>query len=173
MTDTLRYDRRTVLFHWITLGMIAANWGLAQIVDVFGRENAVWPRSAHILIGFALILLIIARLLWRNVAGSKLPPADTGALGLAAKAAHWGLYALVIAVLGFGLAYEAMRGDDILALGHLPVLITGERALRSALRGYHELATNLLLILAGVHATAALAHRYLWKDSVLQRMTIG
>lgn len=173
MTDMLRYDRRTVLFHWLTAGLIVLMWGLAQIIDLFERNMRVLPRSLHIVIGVALFGVVIARLIWRNTGATRLPPADTGLFQLAAKAAHWGLYALVLAALTLGVVLEAARGDIIFWLGRLPGFANGDRALINAIGEYHELAVNLLLILAALHGAAALVHRFVWKDSVLARMTIG
>jgi len=34
----------------------------------------------------------------------------------------------------------------------------------------HALAANSILILAGIHASAALIHGYFWRDGVLARM---
>jgi cytochrome b561 len=173
MTATLRYDRRTVLFHWLTAGLIALMWSLAQIIDLFSRDIRVLPRSLHIAAGIVLLVVVISRLIWRNTSGTRLPSADQGLFDLAARAAHWGLYALVLAALGAGMVLEAARGDNIFWLGRLPGFAGGDRALIHDLEEYHGLAVNLLLILAGLHGAAAMVHRYLWKDTVLQRMTIG
>jgi cytochrome b561 len=36
--------------------------------------------------------------------------------------------------------------------------------------GYHALAANTVLILAGLHAVVALSHHYIMRDDVLARM---
>ena len=38
---------------------------------------------------------------------------------------------------------------------------------------WHATLATVVLILAGVHAGAALVHRYLWRDGVLARMLPG
>ena len=38
------------------------------------------------------------------------------------------------------------------------------------MNGWHELAANTIVILAAIHAAAALVHHYLWRDGVLRRM---
>jgi len=173
MTDILRYDRRTVLFHWLTAGLIVLMWGLAQIIDLFSRDMRVLPRSLHIVIGVVLLGVVISRLIWRNTGGTRLPAADTGLLGIAAKAVQLALYGLVLAALVLGVVLEAARGDIIFWLGRLPGFAAGDRALIGGIAGYHELAANLLLILSALHGGAALVHRFVWKDSVLARMTLG
>jgi cytochrome b561 len=88
----------------------------------------------------------------------------------AAKATHYGLYVLVAATLLLGLGYEAIRADDILTLGRLPSIAPGDRDLRRLVGGWHGTAANAVLILAGIHACAALFHQYVLKDNLLARM---
>ncbi len=170
MSGTLHYDRATIALHWITAGLIVTLWGLAQIIDFFPTAVRVYPRSAHILIGVSLVLIYVARLIWRNTGGSHLPAADKGLMGLAAKAAHWGLYALVAVTLILGLIFEAVRADNILNLFRLPSIAPGDKALRNLLGDLHGTAANAILILAGLHASAALFHQYVLKDNLLRRM---
>jgi cytochrome b561 len=170
MSGRLQYDQKTIWLHWLTAGLVATLWGLAQIIDFFPNAQRVYPRSAHILLGVLLVLIYAFRLIWRNTNGAHLPPADTGWMHLAARAAHWGLYLLVAATLVAGLTYEAARADNILNLFQLPSIAPGDKALRRELGGYHELAANSVLILAGLHAVAALFHQYVLKDGVLRRM---
>lgn len=170
MSDTVRYDSKTIVFHWLTAGLIVVMWGLAQVIDFFPTAVRVYPRSAHILIGLALLVIFGMRLFWRNTSGRHLPPADRGILALAAKGAHWGLYIVVGVTLVLGVYYEAIRGDNILNLGRLPSIAPGDKALRNMVGDWHGTAANIILILAGLHAAAGLVHHYVLKDGVLRRM---
>lgn len=170
MSDSLHYDRRTIVLHWLTTVLVVTLWGLAQVIDFFPNAMRVYPRSVHILLGVALVVIYVMRVIWRGGAGRSLPPADTGLMGLAAKGAHYGLYALVAAVLVLGLVYEAVRADNILNLFRLPSVAPGDKALRSFLGDWHGTAANAVLILAGLHASAALFHQYVLKDNLLRRM---
>lgn len=170
MSTALTYDRRTIALHWLTAGLIVVMWGLAQIIDFFPRAMQVYPRSAHILLGVALVGVYVTRIFWRRTSGRRLPPADTGIMGLAAGLAHLGLYALVAATLGLGLFFEAVRADNILNLFRLPSVAPGDKALRSLIGDWHGTAANAILILAGIHAAAALVHHFYLKDGVLKRM---
>ena len=38
------------------------------------------------------------------------------------------------------------------------------------IHGWHELAANAILIVAGLHAAAALFHHYILRDATLRRM---
>ena len=63
-----------------------------------------------------------------------------------------------------------MRGDSIFGLFSVPSIAPGDRALRRLVGGWHETAANLVLILAGLHAAAALFHHWALRDGVLRRM---
>ena len=63
----------------------------------------------------------------------------------------------------------AVRGWDLFGLVRIPAL-SQDRDLRSTVNGWHELAANTIVILAAVHAAAALVYHYLWRDGVLRRM---
>jgi cytochrome b561 len=173
MSDSMRYDQRSILLHWLTAGLVVLMWGLAQIIDFFPKPLPVYPRSAHILLGLALVCVALVRVIWRRTGGRKLPPADTGLQGKAATAVHYGLYLLLAGTLALGLGLEAVRADNILNLFQLPSIAPGDRALRDLIGDWHGTAANALLILAGLHAAAALFHHYVVKDGVLRRMLPG
>jgi cytochrome b561 len=83
---------------------------------------------------------------------------------------HVALYLVLAGVLGAGLWLEWVRGDTLFGLLQIPAYDPGNKALRSAAAGYHETLANILLILAGLHAAAALWHHYWLSDGVLRRM---
>ncbi len=171
VTNAARYDTRTIWLHWATALLVASQWLGAHTIDWFPTGTwRVAARSTHITLGLTLLVILAARMLWRLTQGRRLPAADRGVLHVAAKATHWGLYALAAATVILGVYFELVRGDSIFGLFRLPSIAPGDRALRSLIGEYHATAANLILILAGVHAGAALVHRYLWKDGVLARM---
>ena len=49
-------------------------------------------------------------------------------------------------------------------------LANGNRALVRLIGGWHALAANTVVIIAGVHAAAALFHHYILRDATLRRM---
>lgn len=170
MSDIQRYDRRTIIFHWLTALLIAVMWLIPQFIDDFTGVARIYARSSHILLGLVVVLVVVARLIWRTTNGRRLPPAGTGWMQVVATITHYGLYALIIAVLVFGLLYEAIRADNILNLGRLPSIAPGNKDLRNQIGGLHEITANAILILAGVHAAAGLFHHYILKDNTLRRM---
>jgi cytochrome b561 len=50
-----RYDRITVLFHWLTASLVLLLWCLGQSIDYFPRGTPrIAVRSMHILLGATL-----------------------------------------------------------------------------------------------------------------------
>ncbi len=170
MQDSQRYDRRTIALHWVTAMLVVLSWGSAQVIDWFPRG---WPRvdarSTHITMGVILVGVIVARIAHRLGSGRKLPPADRQPLQSVARATHYALYGLLIAQLALGLAFAWSRGDNIWNLFSLPGA-SADKTFRDTVGELHAVVANVILILAGVHAAAALVHHYLWHDGVLRRM---
>lgn len=169
-----QYDAQTIRLHWLTAGLVIALWCLGETIDWFPRGTArVFARSVHITLGVLLGLVVLVRIRWRVTQGKKLPGVGSDAMQMLAKAVHIGLYACVLAAVVLGVANVWVRGDTLFNLFKVPAYDPGNKALRSAFEEYHEFAANLLLILAGLHAVAGLAHQYLLKDGVLARMMPG
>jgi cytochrome b561 len=169
--DARTYDHTTIAFHWLTAILVITQWLGAQVIDWFPRGPLrVDARSVHIVMGVILAVLLVVRLLWRITQGRRLPPTGAGLLDLAGKAAHWGLYALMLAMVVVGMALTWARGDSIFNLFSIPAFRPGDRALADLVGEVHEVVGYLILALAGLHASAALVHRYLWQDGVLHRM---
>jgi cytochrome b561 len=127
-------------------------------------------RSLHILLGVILGCVLVVRLAWRATRGGMLPPLDTGLLLAIARVTHWALYALLIVAVGLGVTNAWARGDEIFGLFRIPQLIPGDRAFVHQIGGWHALAANAVLIVAGLHAAAALFHHYVLRDATLRRM---
>lgn len=168
----LTYDRTTVWLHWITAFLVAFQWIGAQVIDLFPRGPLrVDARSVHILFGVALATVLVARVLWRATRGRRLPPADSGLMHLAVKGVHWALYALLGAIVIVGIGLVWVRGDSIFDLFSIPAYDpSAPKTLRENVGELHEILANTILVVAGLHAVAALLHRYYRRDGVLARM---
>ena len=120
--------------------------------------------------GVTLLGVFVARVIWRVSRGRSLPGAGGDLMEAVARLTHWVLYALILTTLVLGLANVWMRGDTIFNLFTVPAFDPANRALRSLVGGWHALAADAILILAGLHAAAALFHHYILRDRVLRRM---
>lgn len=169
------YDRTTIVLHWAVASGVLFQWVGAHLIDDFAPGPArVDARSVHILVGVLLSVAIAARIWWRAQRGVRLTPDRRKALAVAARATHLILYLLLIAAVGLGLLNTWLRGDSILGLFHIPhfgdYTPTIRHALANRIISWHRLAANLILVVAGVHASASLAHHFWLGDDVLARM---
>ena len=168
---TARYDNVSIRLHWLTAGLIILLWIIAQVIDDFARGTPrIMARSVHITLGVTLAVVIVARLLWRASPRRRAPIAVAGMFGGAARIVHYGLYALVIGAVVLGVTNVWVRGDHIFELFAVPKLLPGHPEVKKTVETLHEWFGNALLIVAAVHASAALFHRLVLKDDVLQRM---
>ncbi len=168
------YDRRTIYFHWATLILIALQWVLAQEIDSFTRgAPRTAARSTHIALGLVIAAVFLARVVWRGTAGRRLPAADRGLLHVVAKLTHWGMYALIGGALVLGVVTAFAQADSIYGLFRLPALVPGNKEIGDQIAGIHGTVVTILLILAGIHAAAALVHQFIWRDRLLVRMLPG
>ncbi len=169
-----RYDSVTLCLHWLTAALVVEQWVGAQVIDDFASGGPrIAARSVHISLGLILGLVLIARILWRATRGRKLPPADQGFLQVIAKAAHWLLYALLVAIIPVGIFLVWVQGDSYFGLFSVPAFDAGNKILRHNVAEAHGLLANAILIVAGLHALAALVHHFVWHDNVLRRMLPG
>jgi cytochrome b561 len=167
------YDRTSILLHWATAALVVLLWIIAHLIDDFPRGPArVSVRSVHILLGVILLSLVLVRMAWRVRWGHRLPLASPRPVGYLAKTVHYGLYVLLLAVLSLGIANVWVRGDSFFGLFTVPKL-SPDQDLRHTVEDLHETVANIVLIVAGLHAIAALAHHYFRRDGVLRRMLPG
>jgi cytochrome b561 len=84
---------------------------------------------------------------------------------------HWTIYVLLIAVpIGgyIGVSYYgALNPFDTVPL---PPVTEKDEKFSEVIFGYHKLAASILLALIAVHIAAAIYHRFVRKDRVVERM---
>ncbi len=166
-----RYDATTIALHWLTAALVVAQWSIGQTIDAIpkgpGKQDYL---GVHLTIRVLITLVLLFRLAWRAGSGRRLPPADPPALHVVAKATHWGLYALMAATATLGIVTAWAEGAPVYTLARIPSFAPGNHDLGEALAGWHGTVADALLILAGVHATAALFHQYILRDHLIRRM---
>jgi cytochrome b561 len=171
-TQGLRHDRTTIALHWTTAVLVAVLWTIGQTIDIFPNGPLrIDYRSIHIVCGVLLGMILVVRLAWRLTRRQSLPPIDHGALLFIARFTHWLLYTLLIVTVGLGVAYLWVRGDSIFNLFRVPAFDpVNRRALSQQVGGWHALAANTILVVAGLHAAVALFHHFILRDATLIRM---
>jgi cytochrome b561 len=174
----LVYSPKARAFHWITFACVALLFVLGEVMTYRGNTLNVWDGltnglySAHKLLGFAVLWIVIARLTYRLRHGA---PADEPTLEpwqkLASHVTHWSLYGLLIVVplLGWrGISQYPAR--DIFGLVNLPPIAAVSKDGAAQSFFWHELLGKAMLALILAHVGAALFHHAVRKDGVLRRM---
>ncbi|TVO58864.1 cytochrome b [Denitromonas halophila] len=169
-----RYTPTAITLHWLIALGITGAFGLG----VYMHELPLSPTklqlySWHKWAGVTLFLLILFRLGWRLTHPvPTLPGTMSPALRLAAGAAHWVLYALMLAIPLSGWLMSSAKGFQTVWFGLVPLpdLLAKDAALGDTLKDVHEALNFTLLGLVVLHTAAALKHHFIDRDSVLTRM---
>jgi cytochrome b561 len=168
-----RYDSVTIAFHWLTALLVVALFGSSLLWNYAPRSWGLrWLEDWHISVGIALAAVLVARLVWRLVAGRKLAAAGSMVTGLLSRIVHFALYGLLALQVALGFTLRWFQGEDFSFFGlfDIPQLIASNRGLEHTVENLHNLTAWTLIVLAGGHAVMALLHRYVLKDGVLRRM---
>lgn len=167
------YDPMTRAIHWIIAVLVAAAYGVA-----LGREEMpkgdlrTFLLAFHMWIGMGVFVLSVARLGWRAAAPAVEPVPGTPTMRLLARGAHVALYLALLAlpIVGLLAAWGKGRPVTFFGLMPLPSPLPIDRELGGSLEDLHQLAGHAIMILAGVHAAAAIVHQWVLKDGTLARM---
>ncbi len=175
--DGRRYGSVAMLLHWLAALCVLCAWTLGLTVDDFPKSWEGAVVFTHISFGLVVLALLLGRLGWR-LASPPPPPIATAFDpwgGVAALTVHVLIYALMLVVPLCGILLQFARGQALPLFGLYEIASpwVRDRALSQSVRSVHELAAHALLILATLHALAALAHHYVLKDDTLRRMLRG
>jgi cytochrome b561 len=168
------YGIIAILIHWsmavIVLGMIALGWYMTDLtislqkLKLFGLHKE-W--------GVLVLFLVTLRLGWRMM--NNIPPLPQHIPYLqraAAHGMHYALYTLlfIIPISGWLMTSAAGLSISFFGLFMLPDLITPHREWLHILETVHGWLAYTLLALIILHATAALKHHFIDKDTILRRI---
>lgn len=170
----VHYDGVAMSLHWatallvLTLFLLGQGWGFVQRGSPLRHEM----QAIHVSLGLLLIAVLVARISWRASMARRLPPADSGLMQLAAQAAHYTLYALLVAAvcLGVTLRWATHNPLSFFGLFTIPAPYDFTRAQAHMIFSAHSWVALLIVCLASLHACAALLHHFVLRDDVLWRM---
>jgi len=173
--DGTNYDGVAIALHWLTALLVVANFALAQVWDWFAKPTREVMEHTHMSFGVLLTAVVVARIGWRFIPGHQVSSVGAGWARLASKATHYTLYLLLIAeaALGFAFRWGGGRPMAFFGTGIPPLIGEMARPLRRQLREFHEWIGWAIIVIALLHALAALYHHYVLKDRVLKRMLPG
>jgi cytochrome b561 len=170
------YGALAKAFHWLGALCIVLAWLLGTFIDDLPKAAEPKVIFAHMSLGLTVLALLVLRLGWRF---ARPVPSLASRLGpwaeFLAIAMQWLLLALMIAVPVAGIVLEFARGQSVPLFGLAEIASPwpADKAFASSVKEVHATVANALLILATLHAAAALLHHFLLKDRVLVRMLPG
>lgn len=172
------YGGVAMLLHWLTVAAVLIAWLLGTLGDDLPRgATRAAGLSIHIAAGLMVLGLTATRLPWRLFDRPSSPEiTPLGAwVTTVAELTHLGLYALLIVTPIVGIVLQFARGDALPVFGVIEVGSpwVRDRAFAGSVKEVHEILANLLMIVACLHAAAALIHHWLLRDRTLTRMLPG
>lgn len=172
---TVAYSPSQKFLHWALFALVLFLYALTFGEDLYPRGDpqvdAIW--RLHISVGLLLAFFVAWRVWLRVTKGAPGLPAEmTRVERVAAMIGHAALYGFLIAIPVLGVLLTWYRGDALSFFGvfTIPSPVTPDRATARAIKELHGLCANGILIVAGLHALAALWHHFIRKDDVLVRM---
>jgi superoxide oxidase len=169
-----RHQSLTIALHWLTALLVFTQIALGILHDQVGDSEIRREfLTAHRSLGVVIWLLMLGRLAWRLLGMRPLPfPASMSRWHQwGARLSEWGLYGLLLVQPLTGMAATVLRGRPFDLLGiQVPSLLLPHKEWAAAAQGLHTLGAYALASLVLVHAGAAVLHRVIANDGVLDSM---
>ena len=178
MSENRRYHVFSIVIHWLIAGLIVLQFILANLAE--GAEDAdqtlrqLALLANHKSVGITVLALAIVRLLWRlKTPPPKLPREMDQWQVLASHISHWTLYGLIflIPISGWLMSSATAYSVSWFNLLQLPDLVSPNADAAEVYEEIHEVLATVLFVVALVHILAALKHRFIDRDGVLERMS--
>lgn len=165
-----RYDRVSILLHWLIAGLIVANALLAMVAESFPREARMPYMNIHGILGALVLLLTIWRI--ANRVKNPAPPlVDRDWVVKSSKIGHGLLYLATILLVVSGAVSFGFRGRGLdFGLFKISLPITPDKAMGGQTGDVHQVIFWLGAAVVAGHVAAALWHQFVWKDGLMNRM---
>jgi cytochrome b561 len=171
------YSRTARVLHWATAVLVLTLLPLGVVIaNQWGGPLQDFLYNLHRSIGAVVIPLVILRFGYRVTHAPMPLPADVPPLQqTAARATHWGLYALLMVQPFVGWVATSAFPAPIMVFGlfQLPPIWPADRPLSDRLFVVHAVIAAAIACLATLHIGAALYHHFVRRDGVLMRMITG
>ena len=176
MTDRLQYGTTAKVFHWLIVALLLVQYLIGWLMpDIHRGMKPGAAMTFHVSFGLLVLILIVLRFAWRLIH----PIAPESSLlpwqRLSSEAVHWLLYALVLATTVTGWLFASFRGWSMsfFYLVSMPMLAADNAAAGRTINGLHQAMEWALLVMIGIHIAAALAHIFIYRNRIMQRMLPG
>lgn len=169
-----KYSGLAMLLHWLIAVLVIVQWRISEAAEEAPtREAGGQIMANHFAIGVVIFLVVALRLVWRQVSPPPQVPGHAPWERSFAKLVHFAFYALLLVMPVAGWIALSSFGEPISVWGlfSLPALpVPQNPALGETIFELHGASGIALLVLAVVHALAALKHTFVDKDGTLWRM---
>jgi cytochrome b561 len=169
------YDRVARTLHWLIAGLAVVIVSLGRAIPGAARESDSrdWLLLLHRSVGVLILALMLFRVFWRLRHPPPPLPADFPAIeSFAAHADHILLYVmfLVMPLSGYLNAAVAGHGVSFFGLVTIPPLLPPNERLSQIAIAVHLAGQFAVYALVVVHVAAALMHRFVRRNQILDRM---
>jgi cytochrome b561 len=160
--------------HWLIVLLIINQWVIAARADslplgLAKLEALAWHKS----FGLTILMLAVARLLWRWLNPVPDLTAETRPWErVLAKLSHVLLYALIFALPVSGWLMSSAKNFPVswFKLFQFPDLVAPDERLFQLMRNLHGVLFAALVVVALLHVAGALKHHFIDRNDVLRRM---
>jgi len=169
-----RHQSLTIALHWSTVLLVLTQFTFAILHDQVGNTGVRRDLlTAHRSLGVIIWLLALGRVAWRSLGMRLLPfPASMSRWHQwGARFSEWALYGLLLAQPLSGMAATVLGGRSFNLFGiQVPSLMAPDKGWAASAHALHTLGAYALASLVLVHASAAILHRIVANDGVLDSM---
>ena len=175
-SSSTRFGALAIVFHWVVAMGVVALFGLGLYMTGLAEDD-LWHASApalHKALGILLFGVILLRWAWRLFDTRPAPLSSyTTFERWTASFMQWAMYGLLILIPVSGVLISTADGHAIDVFGwfEIPALISGLPQQEDIAGEVHEVLSWLLIVLAVLHALAAIKHHVFDHDDTLRRMT--
>lgn len=171
------YGKTAMTFHWLMFLLMSGSFTVGfYMADLPLSPLKLKLYSWHKWAGVTLFMLVLLRLIWRQL---HPPPVLPASMPLwqqrAAELTHFALYVLMIVMPLSGWLMSSAKGFTTVWFGVLPLpnLLQKNPPLGEALAEVHGAIGLIILAVVALHVLAALKHHFVDRDEVLARMLPG
>jgi cytochrome b561 len=173
-----RYGLVASALHWTIVIGVIAQYVLAEAGEGSddAASGALDAMNLHMSIGVTLLALALVRAAWRFVDPAPVFPERMERYeSMLARGVHVLFYVVLLALPISGWLLATLEGESLRFFGlfDLPAFTGVTAASEETIEEVHEVLFNILFGLALLHVAAALKHRFIDHDDVLQRMLPG
>jgi cytochrome b561 len=172
-----RFDRITIVLHWLVVAFVI---GLYASAIIWGELPRGVParkllQALHISFGLVFIVVLALRVYWRLFRRRDLPGVGGAMQRLAAAFVQHALYLMLIVQAVLGVCWRIGQQESLAFfwLFEFPEPKIFDKATTQLLGAAHEYLGHAIVIVAVLHALAALYHQFVLKDGVMNRMRLG